>query len=196
MIPRKNTHNHLPSAHRQKLPFGMHEQQLIAGKNIMDRIPRAKANFEKLERKNTPLAMLVLSKVHKEYNRTKHFEAKDLEKRDRYHKIAAQDVTKLIGRGFVADRVMRETRMQFNPGVVDAVINRKVLRVSDAKNLAKKIIELERLNQTRAKETKSRLSSLLTAPLSHAEEMQGMTHYKRALGFIERQIEFAKQNHK
>ncbi len=195
MIPHKNTHNHLPSAFREKLPFGVHEQQLIAGKNIIDKIPRAKANFEKLERKNNPLAMLVLSKVHKEYYRTKHHEAKDPEKRDRYLKIAAQDVTRLIGRGFVADRVIRETRMQVKPELVDAVINRKVLRVSDAKNLAKKITELERLNQTRARETKSRLSSLLAAPLSHAEEMQGMTHYKRALGFIERQIEFAKNNH-
>lgn len=194
-----NNRQFLPNEHRQRLPFGVHEQQITAGKNILDRIPTAKRNFERLMAQNGELATLILSKVHRKYYETQHHRAKpeDTALRDRLHRQAAQDVTRLVGRGFVVNRVLKEMNIgEVRPEFVDAMLKRKmVLRVPEAKNIYKKLAELERLDRHRAKETRSRLSSQLTAPLSRAEGIQGMTHYKRALGYIERQIEFAKNNH-
>ncbi len=189
MIPRKNTHNHLPSAFREKLPFGIHEQQLIRGKNLLDSIPRAKENFDKIH--NELLKTIVLSKLPREYNKTKHHEVKpeEKEKRERYHKLAARDVTKMVVRGRVVELALgymktdisQHANLQLH-AFVEAMLRKNILKLAEAREIGRKIAELENLSRYRANRVKPQvLNFILKEP------------YNNVLKFIDNQIEFARQ---
>lgn len=182
----------LPNQHKEALPFGIHETQLVSGSNLLKRIPAAQRYFESLSQRNPKLAILMLSKVSAEYNRTNHSRAgaHDLEKRERYHKLASRDVQKLMAKGLMADKMLDELRFrEINPHFIDAVVRKKAIRLSEIKKISAKLGELEKLNRGRADTIRQRIPHILSRT---GVLPRGQSPYEFISGVIDEQMRYAK----
>lgn len=147
-------------------------QKTMAG-DILSRTPNAHRNLRILEKRNKALAKLVVRGVPWLYHRYK------------THEAASKGVTKMIGRAFIANAALKELKVKkIDPKFIDKVIHSRELTLNQMRLVTRKLNELERINRQRAEFTREKIQGFLALSVGDA------------LKFVDRQIEFAKQERK
>jgi len=147
--------------------------QKTMAKDILAKTPNAHRNLKILEKRNKALAKLVVRGVPWLYHRYK------------THEAASKGVTKMIGRAFIANAALKELKVKrIDPKFIDKVIHSRELTLSQMRLVTRKLNELERINRQRAEFTREKIQGFLALSVGDA------------LKFVDRQIEFAKQERK
>lgn len=186
----------LPNEHREALPFGIHERQLVSGSNLLKKIPAAERYFERLSRSSPDLALLVLSKVDAEYHKTNHSAAQ----KNKTHLIASRDIQKLFAKGLITNKILRDLlkikegkkieAKDINPHFVDAILRKKAIRLHEFRNISRKLDELGELDWEREQAMRKRIPNILsrTGVLPNS-----MKPYEFISEMIDGQIKHAKE---
>jgi len=147
--------------------------QKTMAKDILAKTPNAHRNLKILEKRNKALAKLVVRGVPWVYHRYK------------THEAASKGVTKMIGRAFIANAALKELKVKkIDPKFIDKVIHSRELTLNQMRLVTRKLNELERINRQRAEFTREKIQGFLALSVGDA------------LKFVDRQIEFAKQERK